>query len=112
MGHLCFVIRFFAGIMSILAKIGINHGDSNLATAIRACIVALLSWAIVFLVHSHNLLSTISWHSMWFLILSGIATGASCFCYFKAVQIGDVNKVVPVDKSSVLLTMILSLIFV
>ncbi|EOT29905.1 hypothetical protein OMQ_00596 [Enterococcus saccharolyticus subsp. saccharolyticus ATCC 43076] len=106
-----FLSAFFAGIMSILAKIGINHVDSNLATAIRTCIVALLSWAIVFLVHSHNLLSTISWHSMWFLILSGIATGASWLCYFKALQIGDVNKVVPVDKSSVLLTMILSLIF-
>lgn len=106
-----FLSAFFAGVMSILAKIGIEDVDSNLATAIRTCVVAILSWSIVFMVHSQTLISAIDHRSMLFLILSGIATGASWLCYFKALQIGDVNKVVSIDKSSVLLTMILSMVF-
>lgn len=97
--------------MSILSKIGIEDVDSNLATALRTCVVAILSWGIVFTIHSQTLISAIDHRSMLFLILSGIATGASWLCYFKALQIGDVNKVVPIDKSSVLLTMILSMVF-
>lgn len=102
---------FFAGVMSILAKIGIKDVDSNLATALRTVVVVIFAWLMVFVVSSHVSITSIGTKSLVFLILSGFATGASWLCYFKALQIGDVNKVVPVDKSSTVLTMLLSMIF-
>lgn len=101
----------FAGIMSILAKIGIKNTDSNLATALRTVVVVIFAWIMVFVVGSQTTITDIDTKSLIFLILSGFATGASWLCYFKALQIGDVNKVVPVDKSSTVLTMLLSMIF-
>ena len=101
---------FFAGVTSILAKCGIRKTDSNLATAIRTIVVLLFAWAMVFLVGSQDQIAQISGRSLLFLVLSGLATGASWLCYFKALQIGDVNKVVPVDKSSSVLTILLALI--
>ncbi len=98
----------FAGGMSILAKIGIKKIDSNLATALRTVVVAVFAWLMVFIVGSQNSISNIDQKSIIFLILSGLATGGSWLFYFRALQIGDVNKVVPVDKSSTLLTMLLS----
>lgn len=99
---------FFAGITSILAKIGVKNTDSNLATALRTIIVLLFSWLMVFIVGSQHTIGTISAHSLIFLILSGGATGASWLCYFKALQLGDVNKVSPIDKSSTILTILLA----
>ncbi len=101
----------FAGATSILAKIGIEEVDSHLATALRAIVVLVFSWLMVFIVGSQNQLTAISIKSYVFLILSGMATGASWLCYFKALQLGDVNKVVPIDKSSTILTMILAFVF-
>mgnify|MGYP000962525273 CR=1 FL=1 len=101
---------FFAGIMSVLAKIGIKNTDSTLATALRTVVAALFAWLTVFIVGSQTTLGGISAKSLVFLILSGLATGASWLCYFRALQLGDVNKVVPVDKSSTVLTMMLSFI--
>ena len=101
----------FAGIMSILAKIGIKDVDSNLATALRTVVVALFAWLMVFVVGSQSTLALIDTKSIVFLVLSGLATGASWLCYFRALQLGNVNKVVPVDKSSVVLTMLLAFIF-
>jgi transporter family protein len=101
----------FAGLVSILAKIGIKNTDSNLATALRTVVVAIFAWLMVFVVGSQTTIGSIDTRSLIFLILSGFATGASWLCYFKALQIGDVNKVVPVDKSSTVLTMLLSMIF-
>ena len=98
----------FAGCMSILAKIGIKDTDSNLATALRTIVVAGFAWLMVFVVGSQNSIAGIDAKSILFLVLSGLATGGSWLCYFRALQIGDVNKVVPVDKSSTLLTMLLS----
>lgn len=98
----------FAGLTSILAKIGIKNTDSNLATAIRTGVVLLFSWAMVFIVGSQTQLGDITLRSLLFLILSGLATGASWLCYFRALQIGDINKVVPVDKSSTVLTILLA----
>lgn len=100
----------FAGITSILAKCGIKQTDSNVATAIRTIVVLLFAWIMVFVVSSQGTLSFISAKSLTFLILSGVATGASWLCYFRALQIGDVNKVVPIDKSSTVLTIILAFI--
>lgn len=100
----------FAGIMSILAKIGIKNVDSNLATALRTIVVLIFAWIMVFIVGSQNTIVDIDIKSCIFLILSGLATGGSWLCYFKALQIGDINKVVPIDKSSIILTMILSFI--
>lgn len=100
----------FAGIMSILAKIGIKDTDSDLATALRTIVVTLFAWLMVFVVGSQTSLSDIDTRSFIFLILSGLATGGSWLCYFRALQIGDVNKVVPVDKSSTVLTILLSLL--
>lgn len=100
----------FAGITSILAKCGIKQTDSNVATAIRTIVVLLFAWIMVFVVGSQETLSSISAKSLTFLILSGVATGASWLCYFRALQIGDVNKVVPIDKSSTVLTIILAFI--
>lgn len=101
----------FAGATSILAKIGIEDVDSHVATALRTIVVLIFSWLMVFIVGSQSQLVEISIKSYIFLILSGMATGASWLCYFKALQLGDVNKVVPIDKSSTILTMILAFIF-
>ena len=100
----------FAGLTSILAKCGIKKTDSDVATALRTIVVLLFSWIMVFVVGSQNTISEVSAKSLVFLILSGIATGASWICYFKALAIGDVNKVVPIDKSSTILTVLLAII--
>ena len=102
---------FFAGITSILAKCGIRKTDSDIATAIRTGVVLVFSWIMVFVVGSAECISSISIKSFVFLALSGIATGASWICYFKALSMGDVNKVVPIDKSSTVLSVILAIIF-
>ena len=102
---------FFAGITAVLAKCGIRKTDSTVATAVRTIIVLIFSWLMVYATGSQNQMGTIGGKTLLFLILSGIATGASWLCYFKALQLGDINKVVPVDKSSVILTMLLAFIF-
>ena len=102
---------FFAGVTSILAKCGIRKTDSTVATAVRTIVILIFSWIIVFLVGSQDQIAEISGRTLLFLILSGAATGASWMCYFKALQIGDINKVVPIDKSSTVLTILLALIF-
>lgn len=99
---------FFAGLTAILAKIGIKQTDSTLATALRTVVVFIFSWLMVFVVGSQNQMASISWSTYIFLILSGLATGASWLCYFKALQLGDINKVVPIDKSSTILTVLLA----
>jgi len=104
------VSALFAGIMSILAKVGIKNTDSTLATALRTVIVVIFAWLMVFVVGSQDSIANIDAKSLVFLTLSGLATGGSWLCYFKALQIGDVNKVVPVDKSSTVLTMLLSFV--
>lgn len=101
----------FAGMTAILAKIGIKNTDSNLSTAIRTVVVLVFSWLIVFIVGSQHTITTISTYTLIFLILSGCATGASWLCYFKALQLGDVNKITPIDKSSAILTIILAFLF-
>ena len=106
-----FASALFAGIMSILAKIGIRDTDSNLATALRTIVVVVFAWLAVLFAGSGPTILDIDTKSLVFLILSGLATGASWLCYFRALQIGDVNKVVPVDKSSTILTMLLSFLF-
>ncbi|NLK94634.1 MAG: EamA family transporter [Clostridiales bacterium] len=103
-----FLSALFAGITAILAKIGIKNVDSNLATAIRTIIILIFSWIMVFIVGSFNTIQLISTKTLVFLILSGFATGASWLCYFKALQLGNVNKVTPIDKSSTILTMVLA----
>ena len=108
---LAFASALFAGVTSILAKCGIRKTDSNAATAIRTIVVLLFAWTMVFIVGSQKTISQISPKSLLFLILSGLATGASWLCYFRALQLGDVNKVVPIDKSSTVLTILLALIF-
>jgi len=106
-----FLSAIFAGITSILAKCGIKKTDSNVATAIRTIVVLAFSWAMVFIVGSYSSLSSVNVRTWIFLILSGLATGASWLCYFRALQIGDINKVVPIDKSSTILTILLAFIF-
>ena len=101
----------FAGLTAVLAKCGIRKTDSTVATAIRTIVVLFFSWLMVFLAGSQDQLSAISGKTLLFLILSGLATGASWLCYFHALQIGDINKVVPVDKSSTVLTILLAVIF-
>lgn len=101
----------FAGLTAVLAKCGIRKTDSTVATAIRTIIVLLFSWVMVFLVGSQAQISQLGGRTLLFLILSGLATGASWLCYFKALQIGDINKVVPVDKSSTVLTILLAVLF-
>ena len=101
----------FAGLTSILAKCGIKNTDSNVATALRTIIVLIFSWIMVFISKSQSTLYNINTKTLIFLILSGIATGASWLCYSKALQIGDVNKVTPIDKSSTILTMLMAFIF-
>ena len=98
----------FAALTSILAKIGIDGVNSNLATAIRTFVVLLMSWGMVFLTNTQGSITEISRRSWIFLILSGLATGASWLCYYKALQLGEVSKVVPIDKLSVIITMILA----
>lgn len=98
----------FAGLTSILAKCGIRKTDSTVATAIRTMVVLLFSWLMVFIVGSQGQISAVGGKTLCFLILSGLSTGASWLCYFKALQIGDVNKVVPIDKSSTVLTILLA----
>ena len=100
----------FAGLTSILAKCGIRKTDSDVATALRTIVVLLFSWIMVFIIGSVNTMAQITPKSLLFLILSGIATGASWICYFKALSVGDVNNVVPVDKSSTVLTVLLAII--
>ncbi len=102
---------FFAGITAILAKIGIKNTDSNLATALRTIVILIFSWLMVFIVGSFNTISSLTSKTVIFLILSGLSTGLSWLCYFKALQLGNVNKVTPIDKSSTILTMILAMIF-
>ena len=101
----------FAGLTSILAKCGIRQTDSTVATAIRTIVVLAFSWLMVFVVGSQGQIGSIAGKTLIFLILSGLATGASWLCYFKALQIGDINKVVPIDKSSTVLTILLAFIF-
>ena len=100
----------FAGLTSILAKCGIKKTDSDLATALRTIVVLIFSWVMVFIVGSQVTIKTVSLTSLVFLVLSGLATGASWICYFKALSIGDINKVVPIDKSSTILTVLLAII--
>ncbi|MBR2502672.1 MAG: EamA family transporter [Oscillospiraceae bacterium] len=101
----------FAALTSILAKVGIEGVNSNLATAIRTVVVVIMAWGMVFLTNAQNGISDISRKSWIFLILSGLATGASWLCYYKALQIGEASKVVPVDKLSVVFTLILAFVF-
>ncbi len=98
----------FAGLTSVLAKCGIKKTDSDIATGIRTCVVLLFSWFMVFTVGSQDQICDIDCKTLLFLVLSGLATGASWLCYFKALQIGDINKVVPIDKSSTVITIILA----
>ena len=101
----------FAGLTAVLAKIGIKNTDSNLATAIRTIVFLIFSWIMVYVVGAQEGMSRLDNQTVIFLVLSGLATGASWLCYFKALQLGDVNKVAPIDKSSTILTMILAMIF-
>ena len=101
----------FAALTSILAKVGIDGVNSNLATAIRTVVVVVMAWGMVFLTHAQSGLVEINKKSWIFLILSGLATGASWLCYYKALQMGDASKVVPIDKLSVVITLILAFVF-
>lgn len=101
----------FAALTSILAKVGIDGVNSNLATAIRTVVVVLMAWGMVFLTHAQSGLSAINRKSWIFLILSGLATGASWLCYYKALQMGPASKVVPIDKLSVIITLVLAFVF-
>ena len=101
----------FAALTSILAKVGIEGVNSNLATAIRTLVVVLMSWLMVFITNAQGGLSSISKKSWLFLILSGLATGASWLCYYKALQMGEASKVVPIDKLSAVITLILAFVF-
>lgn len=101
----------FAAVTSILAKVGIEGVNSNLATAVRTVVVVIMAWGMVFLTNTQNGLADISRKSWLFLILSGLATGASWLCYYKALQMGEASKVVPVDKLSVVITLVLAFVF-
>lgn len=101
----------FAALTSVLAKVGVENVNSNLATAIRTVVVLVMSWLMVFVTKAQSGITEISKKSWLFLILSGLATGASWLCYYKALQIGDVSKVVPIDKMSVVLTLIMAFVF-
>lgn len=101
----------FAALTSILAKIGIDGVNSNLATAIRTVVVVVMAWGMVFLTNAQKGIVNISTKSWIFLVLSGLATGASWLCYYKALQVGDASKVVPVDKLSVVITLVLAFVF-
>ena len=101
----------FAALTAILAKIGIDGVDSNLATAVRTVVVVIMAWGMVFLTNAQGGLTQITKRSWIFLILSGLATGLSWLCYYKALQIGDASKVVPIDKLSVVITLVLAFVF-
>ena len=101
----------FAALTSVLAKVGIDGVNSNLATALRTCVVLAMAWLMVFITHAQSGIGSIGRKSWVFLILSGLATGASCLCYYKAIQMGSVSKVAPIDKLSVVITLILAVIF-
>jgi transporter family protein len=101
----------FAALTSILAKVGIDGVNSNLATAIRTVVVVVMAWGMVFLTNAQSGLSEISKKSWLFLILSGLATGASWLCYYRALQLGEASKVVPIDKLSVVITLVLAFVF-
>lgn len=101
----------FAALTSILAKVGIDGVNSNLATAIRTMVVVAMAWVMVFLTNAQGGISAISRKSWLFLILSGLATGASWLCYYRAIQIGEVSKVVPIDKLSVVITLVMAAVF-
>lgn len=101
----------FAALTSILAKVGIDGVNSNLATAIRTVVVVVMAWAMVFITNAQHGIGEISRRSWMFLILSGLATGASWLCYYKALQMGEASKVVPIDKMSVVITLILAFVF-
>lgn len=106
-----FLSALFAALTSILAKIGIDGVNSNLATAVRTAVVVIMAWAMVFITNTQHGIAEISRRSWLFLILSGLATGASWLCYYKALQMGDASKVVPIDKMSVVITLILAFVF-
>ena len=108
---LALLSAIFAALTSILAKVGIEGVNSNLATAIRTVVVVVMSWGMVFLTNAQNGIADISKRSWLFLILSGLATGASWLCYYKALQLGDASKVVPIDKLSVVITLVLAFVF-
>ena len=108
---LALLSAIFAALTSILAKIGVEGVNSNLATAIRTVVVVIMAWGMVFLTNAQNGITEISKRSWLFLILSGLATGASWLCYYKALQLGDASKVVPIDKLSVVITLILAFVF-
>jgi len=101
----------FAALTSILAKVGIEGVNSNLATAIRTVVVLVMAWGMVFLTHAQSGITSISTKSWLFLVLSGLATGASWLCYYKALQLGEVSKVVSIDKLSVVITLVLAFVF-
>ena len=101
----------FAALTSILAKVGIEGVNSNLATAIRTVVVVVMAWGMVFLTNAQNGIAEISKRSWFFLILSGLSTGASWLCYYRALQLGDASKVVPIDKLSVVITLVLAFVF-
>ena len=108
---LAFLSAIFAAFTSILAKVGIEGVNSNLATAIRTVVVVVMAWGMVFLTNSQNGIAEISKRSWLFIILSGLATGASWLCYYRALQLGEASKVVPIDKLSVVITLILAFVF-
>ena len=108
---LAFLSAIFAALTSILAKVGVDGVNSNLATAIRTVVVVIMAWGMVFLTNAQGGIGDISKKSWIFLILSGLATGASWLCYYKALQIGEASKVVPVDKLSVVITLVLAFLF-
>jgi len=108
---LALLSALFAALTSILAKVGIEGVNSNLATAIRTVVVVVMAWGMVFLTNAQNGIAEISKRSWLFLILSGLATGASWLCYYKALQLGEASKVVPIDKLSVIITLILAFVF-
>ena len=108
---LALLSAIFASLTSILAKVGIDGVNSNLATAIRTAVVLAMAWGMVFITNTQGGITEISKKSWLFLILSGLATGASWLCYYKALQIGDASKVVPVDKLSVVITLVLAFVF-
>ena len=108
---LALLSALFAALTSILAKVGIEGVNSNLATAIRTMVVLIMAWGMVFATHAQSGISSISSKSWLFLVLSGLATGASWLCYYKALQIGEVSRVIPIDKLSVVITLILAFVF-
>ena len=108
---LALLSAIFAALTSILAKVGIEGVNSNLATAIRTVVVVVMAWGMVFLTNAQNGIAEINKRSWFFLILSGLATGASWLCYYRALQLGDASKVVPIDKLSVVITLVLAFVF-